>query len=60
MLIALSVLMLIFFIYLLMSKKLSALTALIIIPTIFALLGGFYSEMGDYVIKGCGAWPPTG
>ncbi|MCT4713187.1 citrate:proton symporter [Enterobacteriaceae bacterium H11S18] len=60
MLIALSVLMLVFFIYVLMTKKLSALTALIIIPTIFALLGGFYSEMGEYVIKGLRGVAPNG
>ncbi|MFT4272499.1 MAG: citrate:proton symporter [Pantoea sp.] len=60
MLLILSVLMIGCFIGLLMSKKLSALTALIIIPTIFALLSGQGAEMGTMVIKGLRTVAPTG
>ncbi|MDO6406691.1 CitMHS family transporter [Pantoea phytobeneficialis] len=60
MLLILSVLMIGCFIGLLMSKKLSALTALIIIPTIFALLSGQGAEMGAMVIKGLRTVAPTG
>ena len=60
MLVILSVLMLSFFIYFLMSKRLSALTALIIIPTFFSLLGGFYADMGKYVLDGLRSVAPNG
>jgi CitMHS family citrate-Mg2+:H+ or citrate-Ca2+:H+ symporter len=48
------------FIYFLMSKRLSALTALILIPTVFALIGGFYAELGKYVIDGLKMVAPNG
>lgn len=60
MLMLLSFIMLASFIYLLMSKKLSALTALILIPTVFALIGGFYAELGKYVIDGVKMVAPNG
>lgn len=60
MLLILSVLMIGCFIGLLMSKKLSALTALIIIPTLFALFSGHGAEMGSMVIKGLRTVAPTG
>ena len=60
MLVTLSVLMLVFFIYFLMTKRLSAMTALIRIPTIFALLGGFHADMGKYVITGLKTVAPNG
>lgn len=60
MLLILSMLMIGCFIGLLMSKKLSALTALIIIPTLFALLSGQGAEMGTMVIKGLRTVAPTG
>lgn len=60
MLMLLSFLMLACFIYLLMSKKLSALTALILIPTAFALLGGFYADLPKFVIDGIKTVAPTG
>jgi CitMHS family citrate-Mg2+:H+ or citrate-Ca2+:H+ symporter len=56
----LSFIMLACFIYLLMSKKLSAMTALILIPTVFALLGGFYADLGKYVIDGLKMVAPNG
>ena len=60
MLITLSILMLVCFIYCLMTKRLSALTALIVIPTVFALLGGFHAEMGKFVLTGLKAVAPNG
>ncbi|WP_367760098.1 hypothetical protein [Ammoniphilus sp. 3BR4] len=35
-----------------MSKKISALTALIVVPIAFALLGGFASELGPMMMDG--------
>lgn len=60
MLIVLSVLMLLCFVVCLMTKRLSALTALIIIPTIFALFGGFYAQAGKFVIEGLRTVAPNG
>jgi len=60
MLMLLSFLMLACFIYFLMSKRLSALTALILIPTAFALIGGFHAELGKYVIDGLKMVAPNG
>lgn len=60
MLMVLSFLMLASFIYFLMSKRLSALTALILIPTVFALIGGFHAELGKYVIDGLKMVAPNG
>jgi CitMHS family citrate-Mg2+:H+ or citrate-Ca2+:H+ symporter len=56
----LSFLMLACFIYFLMSKRLSALTALILIPTAFALIGGFQADLGKYVIDGLKMVAPNG
>lgn len=60
MLVILSVLMLIFFIFCLMTKRLSALTALILIPTIFALMGGFYAHIGKFMMDGIKTVAPNG
>lgn len=60
MLMLLSFLMLACFIYFLMSKRLSALTALILIPTAFALIGGFEASLGKYVIDGLKMVAPNG
>jgi CitMHS family citrate-Mg2+:H+ or citrate-Ca2+:H+ symporter len=60
MLMLLSFLMLACFIYFLMSKRLSALTALILIPTAFALIGGFQADLGKYVIDGLKMVAPNG
>jgi len=60
MLTILSSLMLLSFIYFLMSKRLSALTALILIPTVFAVIGGFHAELGKYVIDGLKMVAPNG
>ncbi|RPE01301.1 citrate transporter [Candidatus Pantoea deserta] len=60
MLLIISLLMIALFIGLLMTKKLSALTALIVVPTFFALIAGFGVETGDMVIKGLRTVAPTG
>lgn len=60
MLITLSCAMLACFIYALMSKRLSALTALILIPTVFALIGGFDAQLGKFVIDGLKMVAPNG
>lgn len=60
MLMMLSFIMLACFIFLLMSKKLSALTALILIPTVFALVGGFHAEVGKFILDGVRMVAPNG
>nr|WP_261113597.1 CitMHS family transporter [Serratia entomophila] len=52
--------MVICFMYLIMSKRMSALIALIIIPTIFALLGGFFQGLGGMMLEGIKTLAPTG
>lgn len=48
------------FMYLIMSKRLSALIALIIIPILFALIGGFANQIGPMMLEGIGKLAPTG
>ncbi|UFQ96460.1 CitMHS family transporter [Pseudomonas wenzhouensis] len=48
------------FMYLIMSKRLSALIALIIIPILFALIGGFATQIGPMMLEGIGKLAPTG
>ncbi|CAH0249777.1 Citrate transporter [Peribacillus sp. Bi96] len=50
--------MIVVFMYLIMSKRLSALNALIIIPVIFALIGGF-TDLGPMMMKGIETITPT-
>ncbi|PLR31473.1 citrate transporter [Chimaeribacter californicus] len=52
--------MVICFMYLIMTKRMSALIALIIVPTLFALAGGFYSGLGDMMLNGVKVLAPTG
>lgn len=52
--------MVIIFMILIMSKKMSALAALIIVPTVFGLIGGFYSKLGEYMVDGLLTVAPTG
>lgn len=47
------------FIYLIMSKRLSAIVALILVPVIFAVASGFGSETGDMVLAGVRQLAPT-
>ena len=44
--------MVLVFTYLIMAKKLSPVTALVIIPIIFALIAGFRLELGDMMLDG--------
>lgn len=60
MLALLGFLMVIVFMYLIMSRKLYALTALILIPIVFALVGGFGSSIGPMMLDGVKAIAPTG
>ncbi|KRW57493.1 CitMHS family transporter [Pseudomonas sp. TTU2014-080ASC] len=52
--------MVITFMYLIMSKRLSALIALIIIPILFALFGGFAHAIGPMMLDGISKLAPTG
>ncbi len=52
--------MIITFMYLIMTKRLSPLTALILIPILFALFGGFANELGTLMIDGVKNIAPTG
>src|SRR3954465_6260757 len=53
-------LMIIIFMILIMTKRLSAMIALIVIPAIFALIGGFGKEMGPMALEGIKSVAPTG
>ncbi|MGG3492406.1 citrate:proton symporter [Brevibacillus choshinensis] len=53
-------LMVALFMYLIMSKRLSALVALIVVPVIFALIGGFGADIGDMMLTGIKQIAPTG
>ncbi len=48
------------FMYLIMSKRLSALVALIVVPVVFALLGGFADQLGTMMLAGIKQIAPTG
>ncbi|MGQ3377934.1 CitMHS family transporter [Priestia endophytica] len=50
--------MMVVFLYLIMSKRLSAINALIIVPVVFALLGGF-TDLGPMMMKGVETIAPT-
>ncbi|HBW2224718.1 CitMHS family transporter [Klebsiella quasipneumoniae] len=51
--------MIVVFMILIMTKKLSALTALTITPILFALIAGFGGEMGEMMIEGLKKVAPT-
>lgn len=48
------------FMYLIMSKRLSALVALIVVPVVFGLIGGFAGDIGDMMLTGIKQIAPTG
>ncbi len=48
------------FMYAIMSKRLSALVALIVVPVVFALIGGFTDQLGDMMLAGIKQIAPTG
>lgn len=52
--------MVICFMYLIMTKRLSALIALIIVPIAFAVLGGHYAGLGSMMLDGVKTLAPTG
>lgn len=60
MLALLGFLMIIVFMFLIMTNRLSAMVALIAIPVIFALIGGFGSEIGPMALEGIGSVAPVG
>lgn len=48
------------FMFLIMTKRMSALVALILIPSVFAVIGGFYANMGPMMLEGIQKLAPTG
>ncbi|MBO1514565.1 CitMHS family transporter [Metabacillus bambusae] len=60
MLALLGFLMIFVFMFLIMTGRLSALIALIVIPVLFAVIGGFASELGPMLIDGINQLAPTG
>ncbi|GHH55127.1 MULTISPECIES: CitMHS family transporter [Gammaproteobacteria] len=52
--------MVITFMYLIMSKRLSPLVALIVVPIVFALAGGFGSGINEMMLEGIKKIAPTG
>lgn len=48
------------FMTLIMTKRLSALVALIVVPIVFGLLGGFASSIGTMMLEGVRGIAPTG
>ncbi|MBK5567885.1 citrate:proton symporter [Ensifer sp. SSB1] len=60
MLVTLSFVMLACFIYILISGRLSAAATLVLVPTTFALLGGFGPDLGQMIINGIKTVAPTG
>lgn len=52
--------MIVVFMALIMSRKMSALVALIIVPVVFGIIGGFYSSLGKDIIAGLTTVAPTG
>lgn len=60
MLAILGFLTIIVFMYLIMSKRLSALIALMLVPAFFAVIGGFSKGIGAMMLKGLEGVAPTG
>ena len=48
------------FMTLIMTGRISALVALIVVPTAFALAAGFYLDLGDMIVQGIEQLAPTG
>lgn len=59
MLILLGFLMVITFMYLIMSKRMTGFAALIIVPVVFAIIGGFAPKMGVMMMNGVKTIAPT-
>ncbi|MEO7358910.1 MAG: CitMHS family transporter [Gemmatimonadaceae bacterium] len=60
MLTALAYGMVIVFMTLIMTKRLSPLTALILVPVVFGMLAGFSSQLGEMMVAGITKLAPTG
>lgn len=60
MLIFLSYAMIVCFMYLIMSKRLSPLVALLLVPIVFGCLGGFATQLGSMMYDGVKMLAPTG
>ena len=60
MLTALAYSMIVVFMFLIMTKRLSALIALIVVPIAFGLIGGFGPELGTMMLDGIKKLAPTG
>lgn len=60
MLTLLGFLMIAVFMYLIMSNRLSALVALMVVPVVFALIGGFAPDVGKMMMDGIKNIAPTG
>ncbi|MGX4642900.1 CitMHS family transporter [Massilia sp. SYSU DXS3249] len=52
--------MIVVFMFLIMTKRLSALVALIVVPIAFGLIGGFGAELGPMMLTGVKNLAPTG
>ncbi|WP_332631636.1 CitMHS family transporter [Halalkalibacter flavus] len=48
------------FLFLILTKKVSVIVALIIVPLVFALIGGFGAEIGPLMLEGIQSVAPTG
>jgi len=48
------------FLYLILSKKVSVIVALIMVPVVFALIGGFGFDLGTFMLDGIISVAPTG
>ncbi|WP_088034892.1 CitMHS family transporter [Evansella clarkii] len=48
------------FLYLILTKKVSVIVALILVPTIFGLVGGFGADLGPMMVDGIVSVAPTG
>lgn len=60
MLAILGFLMIIVFMFLIMTKRLSAMIALMVIPIVFAIIGGFWKGIGKMALDGVTSVAPTG
>ncbi|WP_223840137.1 hypothetical protein [Saccharopolyspora pogona] len=47
------------FLYLVMSKRLSPMVSLIVVPAAFAVVGGFAPDLGDMITDGIKSVAPT-
>ncbi|GER66695.1 citrate transporter [Weizmannia acidilactici] len=52
--------MIIVFMFLIMTKRLSAMIALMVIPVVFAVIGGFWKGIGKMALDGVSSVAPTG